>query len=506
MRYWTCVTLFLCFGLLISALPFPLPSSNHEIAPHQVVFDKRTEHDNRPNTPDPPKTPTPEDNPEVPVPGKSGVYYQREKKLVWFMYGDDLREHAEHIMLNHKKYPVNRKPMKLAGIQTHRINRQNALRGIPTQPGMARDEKPPATFEHPGSDTNPTVVMASIRESNREGGLLASGVALMKDHGAAGLIRANLGFKNPDPDMRLPMSAPPKLRTAEKFGGKPIAKPKLIRTSRIPRPVQYSNKNVVGASIQGGVLHPVSTIGGMSLRPRPGPVIPEWDPNVVAQKVKQQKDAAKARGKKTFLVELPPKLPPGQAWKPADGSPTHAGAPLPHRDFEGRRPDKFQSYAHMTHTREEKEAKDRSDADAQRRRVTLGSTHSGIPPHASAHGTLPAPRPLSPSLLAHLSRLSAHEYDLHAISGNNAVAGPSRHPHQDTHVGRSRSRSHSPASSTESGHHIIPVRPPGRFQSRLPVPINRSRSASPQPVHGRHDSPPAHNTRSHKGKEKEKHS
>lgn len=165
MRYWTCVTLFLCFGLLISALPLPFPSSDHEITPRQVAFDKRTGNDNQPNIPGPPKTPTPEDDPEVPVPGKSGVYYQRKKNLVWFMYGDDLREHAEHIMLNHKKNPVNRLPMKLAGIKEHHDNRQNALRGIPTQPEMARDEKPPAAFQYPASGTDPTVIMAPIRES-----------------------------------------------------------------------------------------------------------------------------------------------------------------------------------------------------------------------------------------------------------------------------------------------------------------------------------------------------
>ena len=162
MRYRTCITQFLCLGLLISALPLSIPSSDHGNTLQQLRFDKRADRNPNPNIPRPPKTPTPEDDPSVPVPGRSGIHYQKETNLVWFRYGDNLREHAEHLTFNQQKYPENLLPFSLASATQHYDNRQNALHGIPTQSGMVRDEKPIAAFLY---KCDPTVKYVSAEES-----------------------------------------------------------------------------------------------------------------------------------------------------------------------------------------------------------------------------------------------------------------------------------------------------------------------------------------------------
>ncbi len=167
MNPWNRFVLLLCFGLLISGLPLRPPSgSNHEIiATPQLRFDRRADPE-QPDIPQPPKTPTPEDNPGFPVPGDSGVYHDKKTNYVWAMYGDNMREHAEHIKLNHERNPVNRMPMDLAGVREHEQNRKDALRGILTQPEKVRDEKPPALFKYPDSSVKPTVIMAPKGESS----------------------------------------------------------------------------------------------------------------------------------------------------------------------------------------------------------------------------------------------------------------------------------------------------------------------------------------------------
>ena len=162
MRYRTCITLCLCLSLLVSALPLSIPSLDHGTTLQQLRFDKRADRSTSPDIPRPPKTPTPQDDPNVPVPGRSGIYHEEGPNRVWFMYGDDLRVHAEHVKFNQEKYPDNLWPFSLASVSQHYENRKDALRGIPTRKGMVRDEKPIAASLY---KTDPTVMYASAKES-----------------------------------------------------------------------------------------------------------------------------------------------------------------------------------------------------------------------------------------------------------------------------------------------------------------------------------------------------
>ena len=76
MRYRTCITLCLCLSLLVSALPLSIPSLDHGTTLQQLRFDKRADRSTSPDIPRPPKTPTPQDDPNVPVPGRSGIYHE----------------------------------------------------------------------------------------------------------------------------------------------------------------------------------------------------------------------------------------------------------------------------------------------------------------------------------------------------------------------------------------------------------------------------------------------
>ena len=63
-----------------------------------------------------PPTPTPENDPSVPLPGRSGIDVQPGKPaIVTAFYGDaDLQLHAKHVQDNQAMYPSNRNPMLLA--------------------------------------------------------------------------------------------------------------------------------------------------------------------------------------------------------------------------------------------------------------------------------------------------------------------------------------------------------------------------------------------------------
>lgn len=166
MKYTTLITLLLCFGLLISALPLPQQFSHRAIQQRQYIFDRRSSQDPGNNTNERRvKTPTPEDDPNVPVLGATGTYYDEKENLVWAYYGDSLRQHAVHIMLSQHLNPTTRLPMKRASAEEHRRNRIEALKNIPTRPNMARDEKPVAMLKRPRG-VKPTVMGVSAEESS----------------------------------------------------------------------------------------------------------------------------------------------------------------------------------------------------------------------------------------------------------------------------------------------------------------------------------------------------
>lgn len=330
---------------------------------------------------------------------------------------------------------------------------------------------------------------------------------------AEAVIRANLGFKlKPKKDMTLGISAPAKLPTSRK-----VDAPRKRRVRKIRQQGQLAKdpyKYLANPSYKGVVYHPV-TNGGIRLRARKGNSASE--PNSAVQKDKQQKKQA-VRFKKNFLIHPPPLVTPGQAWRPVQGDgPTHAGAPLPHTNVEDRQPEKFKNHAHYANHQKEQEEKQAKDKLEQEHRVTqeapearLASKHSGTLP-------VPVPRPLSPSLSERIAAFRIHTSPQPG-DGHNAVAGPSRHTHPDTHAGGSKTDAHDPVSGAGGGKHAVLAHPAEGSQLHVPVPVRPNTTSVSPPVHAPHNapptrhspsahvqehSPPAHNTRSRKGKDKE---
>jgi hypothetical protein len=122
---------------------------------------------------DPPRanTPTPNDDPEVPLPGRSGWYRDPNTGLTTAFYGDDqMPNHMRHTDRNQQLHPSNRDPMP---INTGPSNRPDALRNIPPAPAhpvtkdsRVKDEKPPNMFKIPNSKTQTTVEYRDEMESS----------------------------------------------------------------------------------------------------------------------------------------------------------------------------------------------------------------------------------------------------------------------------------------------------------------------------------------------------
>ena len=136
----------------------------------------------RPRTPsDPPKgaTPTPNDDTEVPLPGRSGWYNYPQTGLTTGFYGDDYKpEHLRHLDRNQQQWPSNLSPMRLAKDVFGREKnpqRTNALRNIPAAPpnpisGRKRviDEKMPNFLYNPNHDTQTSSEYRDRQESTSE--------------------------------------------------------------------------------------------------------------------------------------------------------------------------------------------------------------------------------------------------------------------------------------------------------------------------------------------------
>ncbi|KAH9478233.1 hypothetical protein JR316_0008686 [Psilocybe cubensis] len=159
-----------------------------------------------------------------PLPGRYDQHYDSETGIVTAYYGDDkLPEHMAHVQFNQALHPENRKPMPVADSETNRLNRANALRGIPHggpfreyAPSLGdrvRDEKQPAMFDNEHHSTTTTVQYVPDRESTAEGGLLNGAKRLMIQHNALGTVRANPGWLPLDPKQRIGHEAPARLNS-----------------------------------------------------------------------------------------------------------------------------------------------------------------------------------------------------------------------------------------------------------------------------------------------------
>lgn len=149
------LTFFLAF-LASSATAFPA-GSDDEQGPSKEAKGK-----GRAQSPSPGgySTPSPQDDPSVPLPGRSGTHTDRNTGLVTGFYGDDrMPGHMRHLERNQAANPDNRRPMGLQSNQPGaNQNRPDALRGVPRAPDhrvtkepQVRDEKPPNSLNHGGS-------------------------------------------------------------------------------------------------------------------------------------------------------------------------------------------------------------------------------------------------------------------------------------------------------------------------------------------------------------------
>lgn len=111
--------------------------------------------------------PTPADDVDVPLPGKSGVFYHEPNGNAYLYYGDDTKGHTKHLAMNQELYPENRLPMKHASQAQGQKNRDEALRGIPARGReVVRDEKPIASLLSKNHAKTTTVQYLPERESS----------------------------------------------------------------------------------------------------------------------------------------------------------------------------------------------------------------------------------------------------------------------------------------------------------------------------------------------------
>ena len=104
---------------------------------------------------------------EPPAKGKSGVYHDKDNKIVHVYYGDDhLEHHMVHLMENHQQHPHNDRLYNVAPKGSTK-NRKQAMEesGKDTVPGFSRDEKPPNFVVHDGKSV--TVRHLPKKESSK---------------------------------------------------------------------------------------------------------------------------------------------------------------------------------------------------------------------------------------------------------------------------------------------------------------------------------------------------
>lgn len=163
MRCFSICTLFFCILSLSAAIPIPGPNDG------KPPVDKGKGRSSSP--PSRPHTPTPEDDPSVPLPGRTGTHTDPSTGVVTLHYGDDnLHEHMGHLQRNQATHPHNRNPNPLSDHSER--NRDHALHNIPTAgnhpvTGLARvrDEKLPNMLHNPHHATSTTVEYLPDAES-----------------------------------------------------------------------------------------------------------------------------------------------------------------------------------------------------------------------------------------------------------------------------------------------------------------------------------------------------
>ena len=162
MKYFSSFTLFLCLFSLAAAIPVP---TGGDPAKDDKGKGRAVDPSSRPHTP------TPEDDPNVPLPGRSGIHTDPHTHVVTMYYGDDaLPEHMGHLQRNQDSFPHNRNALPLS---THDDrNRQNALHNVPAAPPhpvthepRVRDEKLPNMLHNPHHQTSTTVEYLPDSES-----------------------------------------------------------------------------------------------------------------------------------------------------------------------------------------------------------------------------------------------------------------------------------------------------------------------------------------------------
>lgn len=156
-------SLFVCLFALATGAPIPSGKGSET--------DKGSD-----NNPPRARTPTPNDSPNVPLPGRTGVYPDLRAGVATLFYGDDdMPEHMAHLQRNQAKYPSNKDPMPFLPAREKNKNRAEALRFV--QPGgywpnphikldlAYRDEKHLAMFNNPHHAHTTTVEMLPKKES-----------------------------------------------------------------------------------------------------------------------------------------------------------------------------------------------------------------------------------------------------------------------------------------------------------------------------------------------------
>ncbi|KAF8066892.1 hypothetical protein FPV67DRAFT_1214288 [Lyophyllum atratum] len=360
MRSYALLALF-CFLVSFGAAS-PIPKGGHDKSLNEVKGRAVTPPTSRPNTP------TPEHNPAVPLPGRTGSHSDGGARVVTLHYGDDkLPEHMGHLQRNQKEFPKNRNPMSLSN-DSHR-NRNDALHNIPapsshpvTGGERVRDEKMPAMLKNPHHSTSTTVEYLDRHESSesidacfawqsadipfmidKEGSHASSFKKKIQELGTSGKgqLRPNPGWLPLHPDQQRGHEAPARLGTQTI---RPTSSDVKKSTTRKAAPVSdHQLGKGYTPKLQGSE---------MTLRKRPGKDAPPPPP---PSKEKKSKDA-------------PNNLRPGQVsptghvWHPSTTGrgPSHAGAPGHLPGAEQRQPPRPQNYEHhMKQVNEKKAAEEK---------------------------------------------------------------------------------------------------------------------------------------------------
>jgi hypothetical protein len=93
---------------------------------------------------------------DVPPAGMSGIYHDKDKKVLHTYYGsNDLEEHMVHLLENQKQYPENIRQYSVPKTPSD-TNRKKAMEisNLDPLPGTARDEKPPNFVTHDGKSVS----------------------------------------------------------------------------------------------------------------------------------------------------------------------------------------------------------------------------------------------------------------------------------------------------------------------------------------------------------------